>query len=179
MAKQEELELRLYFCELEIELLRLRLDLPERRDKNSGKSQGHDEKGRFRGNSGTGMISGQIQGENGLAKSDKDAIINNKYRLVGAGKNYPIKSPNGGRVKFAPGEKVTKIKAILGKGTGTPLRDSAFLQSSTRIDAAEWSKMRGNAFIIEKGKKKQVEIHWYEAKNTITEIKVKRYFDEG
>lgn len=74
------LELRLYFCELEIELLRLRLGLTERRDNNYIQDP---KTGRFEGSRPSGKGSG-VSGssEESLAKSDKDVKIKEKAKAI-------------------------------------------------------------------------------------------------
>lgn len=100
-------------------------------------------------------------------------------RSVGAsGKNYPVKLPNGNHAKFAVGTAITKIKVFAGKGTDTAIKDAAFLEADYGIAADEWQKLRGDGFIVEDGKVKHVEIHWYEADGELVEMKVKRYFDD-
>ena len=100
-------------------------------------------------------------------------------RSVGAsGKNYPVKLPNGNHAKFAVGTAITKIKVFAGKGTDTAIKDAAFLEADYGIAADEWQKLRGDGCIVEDGKVKHVEIHWYEADGERVEMKVKRYFDD-
>jgi hypothetical protein len=78
------LELRLYFCELEIELLRLRLGLTEKRDNNyiqdpkTGRFEGSRPSGK--GSGGTAGVSGSS--EESVEKSDKDVKIKEKAEAI-------------------------------------------------------------------------------------------------
>lgn len=78
------LELRLYFCELEIELLRLRLGLTERRDNNyiqdpkTGRFEGSRPSGKGLG----GTVGASGRSEESLAKSDKDVKIKEKAKAI-------------------------------------------------------------------------------------------------
>lgn len=115
--------------------------------------------------------------------SSKSGIIKENEvigRSVGASaKNYPVRLPDGNHAKFAEGTEVTKIKAFAGNGTDMPIRNAIFLENDYNIPAYKWQKVRGEAIIIESGKKRRVEIHWYEAENQKVKIKVKRYLDES
>lgn len=101
-------------------------------------------------------------------------------RSVGAaGKNYPVKLPDGNHAKFAEGSTITKIKVFAGEGTNVPIREAIFLESNYGIQADKWQKVRGEGIIIENGIKRTVEIHWYEADGEKIKMKVKRYLDES
>ena len=114
-------------------------------------------------------------GGSGIIKTDE--VIG---RSVGAaGKNYPVKLPDGNHSKFAEGSTITKIKVFAGNGTNVPIRDAIYLESNYGIPAEKWQKVRGEGIIIENGKKRTVEIHWYEADGEKIKMKVKRYLDES
>lgn len=66
-----------------------------------------------------------------------------------------------------------------GKGTDKLIRNAIYLKSKYGISADEWQKVRGEGTIVEGGKKRLAEIHWYEAKDIKEEFKVKRWLDEG
>lgn len=114
--------------------------------------------------------------------SQKSDIIKsfNIGRSVGAAaKNYPVKLADSKQhVKLAEGQHIEGV-AFAGKGTKTVIRDRFRLESDYKIPADEWQKVSGNAYIIIKGKKQKAELHWYEAKGEIYEMKVKRYIDES
>lgn len=116
-------------------------------------------------------------------KSDGSGIIKENIvigRSVGAaGKNYPVKLPDGNHAKFAEGSTITKIKVFAGEGTNVPIREAIFLESNYGIQADKWQKVRGEGIIIENGIKRTVEIHWYEADGEKIKMKVKRYLDES
>lgn len=114
-------------------------------------------------------------GGSGIIKTDE--VIG---RSVGASaKNYPVKLPDGNHAKFAEGSTITKIKVFAGNGTNVPIRDAIYLESNYGIPAEKWQKVRGEGIIIENGKKRTVEIHWYEADGEKIKMKVKRYLDES
>ena len=119
-----------------------------------------------------------------LEKSDKSDIIKSKDILIGrsvgaAGKNYPVRLPNGNHTRLAEGTKITKVKVFAGKGTDTPIRNRFHLESMYEIKADEWQKVRGEGVVICDGKNKKAELHWYEADGEKVDMKVKRWLDEG
>jgi len=120
---------------------------------------------------------------NHVDNSGKSGIIKENEvigRSVGASaKNYPVRLPDGNHAKFAEGTEITKIKVFAGNGTDMPIRNAIFLENDYNIPAYKWQKVRGEAIIVESGKKRRVEIHWYEAENQKVKIKVKRYLDES
>ncbi len=125
---------------------------------------------------------GRFSSGSGVDKSGKSSIIK-ENEIIGrsagaAGKNYPVKLPDGNYAKFAEGSQITQIKVFAGNGTNKPIRNAIFLESNYGISADKWQKLRGEAVIVEKGKNRPAEIHWYEAEGTKVEIKVKRWFDE-
>lgn len=110
----------------------------------------------------------------GIMKSDE-----NIYRSLGAaGKNYPVKLPNGNHSKFAEGTKITNIKVFAGKDTDMPIRDAIYLENEFGIEADKWQKVRGEGMIINDGKPCKAEVHWYEAEGQKEKIKVKRWIDD-
>lgn len=101
-------------------------------------------------------------------------------RSVGAaGKNYPVKLPDGNHAKFAEGSTITKIKVFAGKGTDNPIRNAIYLESDYGIPADKWQKVRGEGTVVFEGKNRVAEIHWYEADNEKYDMKVKRWLDES
>ena len=101
-------------------------------------------------------------------------------RSVGAaGKNYPVKLPDGNHAKFAEGSTISKIKVFAGDGTDTPIRNVIYLECDYGIPAEKWQKVRGEGTVVFEGKKRIAEIHWYEADNEKYDMKVKRWLDEG
>lgn len=105
-----------------------------------------------------------------------DEII---HRSLGAaGKNYPIKLPNGNHAKFAEGTAITNIKIFAGKDTDVPIRDAIYLESEFGIEAKKWQKVRGEGIIMNNGKPCKAEVHWYEAEGQKEKMKVKRWIDD-
>ena len=99
-----------------------------------------------------------------------DEII---HRSLGAaGKNYPIKLPNGNHAKFAEGTAITNIKIFAGKDTDVPIRDAIYLESEFGIEAKKWQKVRGEGIIMNNGKPCKAEVHWYEAEGQKEKMKV-------
>ena len=114
-------------------------------------------------------------GGSGITKTDE--VIG---RSVGAaGKNYPVKLPDGNHSKFAEGSTISKIKVFAGDGTDTPIRNAIYLECDYGIPAEKWQKVRGEGTVVFEGKKRIAEIHWYEADNEKYDMKVKRWLDEG
>ena len=114
-------------------------------------------------------------GGSGIIKTDE--VIG---RSVGAaGKNYPVKLPDGNHSKFAEGSTISKIKVFAGDGTDTPIRNAIYLECDYGIPAEKWQKVRGEGTVVFEGKKRIAEIHWYEADNEKYDMKVKRWVDEG
>ncbi len=119
-----------------------------------------------------------------IAKSSKSSTMELKnikvHKSVGAaGKNYPVKLPDGNHAKLAEGTEITKIRAFAGAGTDSEIRDRFRLESIYKIEAEKWQKMRGDAYVVRDGKNVHVEIHWYEADGERVEMKVKRECDES
>ena len=119
-----------------------------------------------------------------LEKSDKNDIIKSRGITIGksvgaAGKNYPVRLPNGNHTKLAEGTKITKVRVFAGKGTNTPIRNRFYFESTYKIKANEWQKVRGEGTVVFEGKNRTAELHWYEADGEKVDMKVKRWLDEG
>ena len=119
-----------------------------------------------------------------LEKANKSDIIKSKDILIGrsvgaAGKNYPVRLPNGNHTRLDEGAKITKVKVFAGKGTDTPIRNSFYFESTYKIKANEWQKVRGEGTVVFEGKNRTAELHWYEADEERVEMKVKRWLDES
>ena len=109
----------------------------------------------------------------GIVKSDETI-----HRSLGAaGKNYPVKLPDGNHSKFAEGTQITNIKIFAGKDTGIPIRDAIYLENEFGIQADKWQKVRGEGMIINNGKPCKAELHWYEADGQKEKMKIKRWID--
>ena len=116
--------------------------------------------------------------------SDKSGIIKEKdiniFKSVGAaGKNYPVKLPNGNHSKLAEGTKITKVKVIMGYGTDTELRDRFYLEREYGISADKWQKVRGEGIVVFNNENRIAEVHWYEAEGQREKMKIKRWLDES
>ena len=113
-----------------------------------------------------------------LEKDSESGIMKsfNIGRSVGAAtKNYPVKLPGGKQhAKLAEGQKVEGT-AFAGKGTDREIRDRFRLESTYNHPASEWQKVSGKGSVVHEGKKKEAELHWYEAEGEIVEMKVKRF----
>jgi hypothetical protein len=99
-------------------------------------------------------------------------------RSLGAkAKNYPVKMPGSNQhVKLAEGQNI-QGKVFAGKGTKVEIRERFRLESTYNIPAEEWQKVSGNGKVIVDHQEKYAELHWYEANETIVEMKVKRFYD--
>ena len=122
--------------------------------------------------------------DNSLDNSQESGIMEERIlipRSVGAsGRNYPVRLPDGNHTKFVEGTEITNIKVFAGKGTNVEIRNAIFLESTYKIPASEWKKVRGNGYVIVDGEKMYAEIHWYEADaDDRYMMKVKRYLDES
>ncbi len=119
----------------------------------------------------------------GLTADSKGGIIKENITfgrsLGAAGKNYPVKLPDGNHAKFAEGSEIIKIKVFAGKGTDKPIRNAIFLENDYGISADKWQKVRGEGVILFEGQKRIAEVHWYEADDERYDIKVKRWLDES
>ena len=124
------------------------------------------------------QVSGYKPSGAGLTSAAKNSIIIPKS-VGAAGKNYPVRLPDGNYAKFSEGTSITKIVTIAGKGTKVEIRNRFWLESTYKKAADQWKKKRGEGVILEKGKRRTAEVHWYEADNIRVEMKVKRYFDES
>lgn len=124
------------------------------------------------------QVSGYKPSGAGLTSAAKNSIIIPKS-VGAAGKNYPVRLPDGNYAKFSEGTSITKIVTIAGKGTKVEIRNRFWLESTYKKAADQWEKKRGEGVILEKGKRRTAEVHWYEADNIRVEMKVKRYFDES
>lgn len=92
-----------------------------------------------------------------------------------------VKLPNGGITRVSEGTAITKVKVILGKGTGKELRDAKYLSAEYEgIPEVEWQKVRGDGYVDVQDSSRHCELHWYQAPGTgRLKTKVKRFFDEG
>ena len=119
----------------------------------------------------------------GLTRDGEGGIIKENITigrsLGAAGKNYPVKLPDGNHAKFAEGTEIIKIKVFAGKGTDKPIRNAIFLENDYGISADKWQKVRGEGVILFEGQKRIAEVHWYEADDERYDIKVKRWLDES
>ncbi len=99
-------------------------------------------------------------------------------RSVGAkAKNYPVKMPESKQhVKLAEGQNIKGV-VFAGKGTKDEIKDRFRLESTYKIPAEEWQKVSGKGKVIVDHKEKLAELHWYEANETVVEMKVKRFYD--
>lgn len=117
----------------------------------------------------------------------QNAIINQAmpniqiHKSIGAAaKNYPVRLPDGTISKLQEGTKITKVYTFAGKGTNKVIRVAKNLEKMYNIPISEWKKVRGDGYVVIKGKSRHCELHWYETKATgRVDMKVKRYFDEG
>ena len=117
-----------------------------------------------------------------LEKDAKSGIIKSFEvgRSIGAAaKRYSVKMPESKQhTKLAEGQKIEGV-AFAGKGTNKEIRDRFRLESTYGIPASEWQKVSGNGMVIVDGKQQKAELHWYEAKGQVVEMKVKRFYDES
>ena len=115
--------------------------------------------------------------DDSIENIEKHDIIIGKS-LGAAAKNYPVRI-DGSRqhVKLAENQRI-EGKVFAGKGTAVAIKDRFRLESDYRVPAGEWKKLSGNGYILLKGKKQKAELHWYEARGEIYEMKAKRYIDE-
>ena len=118
--------------------------------------------------------------DDSLTTLEKDDI--HIYRSVGAkSRNYPVKAPDSNQhYKFAEGTDITGVKVIMGSGTNKPLREKYKIALRNGIkNPDEIQKLRGTGYVIINGKKRKVELHWYEAENERFEFKIKVKLDES
>ena len=94
-------------------------------------------------------------------------------------KKYPVKLPDSKQQVQIVRPQVITGKVFAGKSTGVEIRDRFRLETDYGVAASEWQKVSGNGKIILNGKIQKAELHWYQAKNRMYEIKVKRYLDES
>ena len=117
-----------------------------------------------------------------LEKDAKSGIIKSFEvgRSIGAAaKRYSVKMPESKQhTKLVEGQKIEGV-AFAGKGTNKEIRDRFRLESTYGIPASEWQKVSGNGMVIHDGKPQKAELHWYEAKGQVVEMKVKRFYDES
>ena len=99
--------------------------------------------------------------------------------LGAAAKNYPVRLPDSRQLaKLQEGQTIKGV-TFAGKGTEDEIREKFRLESDYKIPHDEWEKVSGKGYVIVKGKPVKAEIHWYEARGGVYEMKVKRYLDEG
>ena len=101
------------------------------------------------------------------------------HKSLGASaKNYPVKLPDSNQhAKLAEGQKI-KGKTFAGKGVKREIDEKYRLESDYNIPADEWEKVSGDGIVIADGKRREAELHWYQATEGIYEMKVKRWKDE-
>lgn len=118
-------------------------------------------------------------GGKGLDKSGGSGIIEIGKSLSAAAKNYSVRLlESRNHTKLAENQEIHG-KAFAGKGTKTEIRERFRLESIYQIPADEWQKMSGKGYVVVEGKKRFAELHWYEAKGNVVDMKVKRYLDES
>ena len=111
--------------------------------------------------------------------SDNMKMMDVGKSVGAAAKKYPVKMPGSrDHVMLAEGQTVTG-KTFAGKGTETEIREKYRLEVAYKKPADTFEKVSGNGYIIVDGKKRYVELHWYESDNEVFEMKVKRFLDEG
>ena len=117
-----------------------------------------------------------------VAKSNESDIIKSfeiGKSIGAASKNYPVKLPDSRQhTKLAEGQTI-KGEAFAGKGTSREIRDRFRLEATYNIPADEWQKVSGKGYAVVNGKNVKAELHWYEARGEIVEMKVKRFYDES
>ena len=117
-----------------------------------------------------------------LTNTGKSSKIETKNLEIGRSlgakaKNYPVKMPGSNQhVKLAEGQTIKGV-VFAGKGTNVEIKDRFRLESTYKIPAEEWQKVSGNGKVIVDHEEKLAELHWYEAKETVVEMKVKRFYD--
>ena len=119
---------------------------------------------------------------NPIAFTRNDGIIKSMdvgRSLGAASKKYAVKMPGSrDHVRLAEGQTVSG-KTFAGKGTDTEIRERYRLEVAYKKPADSFEKVSGNGYIIVDGKKRYVELHWYESENEVFEMKVKRFMDES
>ncbi len=84
-------------------------------------------------------------------------------RSVGAkAKNYDIELPNGEVVHLSEGSRVSRIRAIAGKGRNRQIDELPLLVERYGGKESEWQKMAGFGYVDYEGESYYVELHWYE-----------------
>lgn len=108
---------------------------------------------------GTIQSSVKYEGETGQYEPDIRVPLG-----VGAkAKDVLIKLPNGERVPLTPGERITRIQVIAGKGRERQIDIIDILISKyPGTKAAEWQKKKGLGYIDYHGESYLADIHWYE-----------------
>ena len=61
----------------------------------------------------------------------------------------------------------------------SPGPQAFYFESTYKIKANEWQKVRGEGTVVFEGKNRTAELHWYEADGEKVDMKVKRWLDEG
>lgn len=119
------------------------------------------------------------RGSNGAGKHAPISKISVVVELSDDLKKYPVKLPDSQQHTQIVKPQTLTGTVFAGKGTGVEIRDRFRLESDYKIPAKEWQKVSGNGYVIDRGKRRKAELHWYQAHDKIVGIKVKRYLDES
>ncbi len=143
------------------------MGLPQQRERVYGDGLGSVSKGKWKNNLKKFLTNGINSG---------NIISFNIGRSIGAAaKNYPVKLPQSHQhTKLVEGQNITGT-VFAGKGTNKPIRDRFILERNYGISADKWEKVSGKGKVLINGKECMAELHWYQADDTIVEMKVKRF----
>lgn len=114
-----------------------------------------------------------------LENAGKSSKIIVHRSLGAAAKKYEVRLMRGDHGKLKEGTEITKVKVFAGAGTETEIRERFALESIYGYPAEQWQKVRGEGVVVEDGKDRIAELHWYEADGDRVRMKVKRYLDES
>ena len=84
-------------------------------------------------------------------------------KSIGAkGKNYQVNLPDGTRVPFTEGTRITNIKTIAGAHRNRAIDEVDVLVYKYGGKAELWQKKKGIGFVDYQGESYKAEVHWYE-----------------
>ncbi|MBP3268658.1 MAG: hypothetical protein J6M07_10130 [Ruminococcus sp.] len=121
------------------------------------------------------------EGKKDLTTDKKGATISSSEfvkSLRGVGKRYPVRLnrnglPFGDHYKLDLKTDIEEAVAFAGMNTNREIRNAIFLENDYHIPAKEWQKCKGYGNVIMNGKSERKELHWYQARNIRTELKIK------
>ncbi len=129
------------------------------------------------GNFGHGGRPGKVGGSSKDGHKGKVTYFKRKNGKMKITSDVEVKTEKGTAI-IKKGEIITKIVDFAGSGKKRGVRVESYLISQYGGSKGSWAHTRGETTVIDKGKEKRAEIHWFESKEVgQVGMKVKRFME--